>query len=83
MAVLNQSMQETFKDMDFCRLSVRLLREGVDIVQKANIALTLPDFQLETIERFPKGLSSLAEGVNYAIRDYQSVDSPPPGTNTN
>ena len=43
-------MQKTFADMDFCRLSVLLLKEGVAVVQKANIALvSLPQFPAERI----------------------------------
>ncbi len=49
-AVIGKSMQETFSDMDLCRLSVRLLKEGVDIVQQAKIELvSLPDFSTEKI----------------------------------
>ena len=31
-ALIGKSMQETFSDMDLCRLSIMLLKEGVDIV---------------------------------------------------
>src|SRR3990167_5977882 len=34
-AVVGKSMQETFADLDFCKLSVLLLREGVSITTKA------------------------------------------------
>ena len=55
-ALIGKSMQETFKDMDLCRLSVILLREGLGIVQKAGIELiSLPDFPVERI----LGLSSM------------------------
>jgi 2-dehydropantoate 2-reductase len=41
-------MQETFADLDLCRLSVLLLREGVEIVKKAGIEMvSLPNFPLE------------------------------------
>lgn len=44
-ALTGKSMQETFADLDMCRLSLRLLKEGLDIVQTAKIELTsLPDF---------------------------------------
>ncbi len=50
-ALTGKSMQETFADMDMCTLSVQLLREGVDIVRKANIELvSLPDFPKERID---------------------------------
>ena len=49
-AVLGKSMQETFADMDFCRLSILLLKEGVDIVNKVGIELvSLPQFPKERI----------------------------------
>ena len=47
-ALIGKSMQETFEDMDLCRFSILLLKEGVDIVQKAKIELvSLPDFPKE------------------------------------
>ncbi len=46
-ALLGKSMQETFADMDFCRLSIKLLKEGVEIVQKVGI-------ELESLPQFPK-----------------------------
>jgi 2-dehydropantoate 2-reductase len=49
-AILGKSMQETFKDMDFCRASVMLLKEGVDIVQRAHIELvSLPNFPVDRV----------------------------------
>lgn len=49
-AVLGKSMQETFADMDFCRLSVLLLKEGMAVVHKANVKLvSLPQFPVERI----------------------------------
>ena len=49
-AVIGKSMQETFADMDLCRLSIMLLKEGVDITQKANVNLvSLPNFPAERI----------------------------------
>jgi 2-dehydropantoate 2-reductase len=56
MAILGKSMQETFADVDFCRLSILLLREGVGITKKAKIELvSLPDFSVDKIY----GLSSM------------------------
>lgn len=55
-ALLGKSMQETFSDLDFCKLSVLLLREGVEVVQNARIELvSLPKFPVDRIT----GLSSL------------------------
>jgi 2-dehydropantoate 2-reductase len=47
-ALLGKSMQETFSDLDMCKLSVRLLKEGLDIVSKANIGIeALPSVPAE------------------------------------
>jgi 2-dehydropantoate 2-reductase len=49
-ALIGKSMQETFADLDLCRLSIMLLKEGVGIVQRANIEIeSLPEFPKEKI----------------------------------
>jgi 2-dehydropantoate 2-reductase len=49
-ALIGKSMQESFADIDLCRLSVLLLKEGLDIVKRANIELvSLPEFPKERI----------------------------------
>ena len=49
-ALVGKSMQETFANIDLCKLSVMLLCEGVDIVKKANIELvSLPSFSVDKI----------------------------------
>ena len=49
-ALIGKSMQETFADLDLCRLSILLLKEGVGIVQKAKVNLvSLPQFPVERI----------------------------------
>ena len=49
-ALTGKSMQETFADMDLCRLSILLLKEGVGIVQKNGIQLvSLPQFPAERV----------------------------------
>ena len=49
-ALIGKSMQEAFADMDFCRLSVMLLKEGLAIVKVAGIQLvSLPNFPVERI----------------------------------
>lgn len=49
-ALTGRSMQETFADMDLCRLSILLLKEGLVIVQKSGIQLvSLPQFPAERI----------------------------------
>lgn len=47
-ALTGKSMQETFADLELCRLSLMLLKEGLSIVQASNIELvSLPDFPKE------------------------------------
>jgi len=49
-ALTGKSMQETFADLDLCRLSVMLLKEGVDAVNQAGIELvSLPNFPADRI----------------------------------
>lgn len=49
-ALTGKSMQETFSDLELCRLSVRLLKEGVGVLGMAHIELaSLPDFPKERI----------------------------------
>jgi 2-dehydropantoate 2-reductase len=49
-ACLNLSMQETFADLDFCRLSILLLNEGLQVVRSAGIEMvSLPSFPVERI----------------------------------
>lgn len=63
-ALIGKSMQETFADMDFCRLSIRLLREGLDIVNTAKIELvSLPQFPVERIYGLTKMPEEQAAGI--------------------
>ena len=49
-ALLGKSMQETFADEKICSLSIRLLKEGLGVVDKAGIKLvSLPNFPEERI----------------------------------
>lgn len=49
-AILGESMQEIFKDLDICKISIRIWQEGLDIVNKAGVRLcSLPDFPLERL----------------------------------
>ena len=49
-ALIGKSMQETFADMDLCRLSIQLLKEGVKIVEDSGINLeSLPNFPADRI----------------------------------
>jgi 2-dehydropantoate 2-reductase len=63
-ALTGKSMQETFSDMDLCRLSIMLLKEGVEIVTFANIELvSLPDFPKERIYGLIKMPIDQAAGI--------------------
>ncbi len=63
-ALIGKSMQETFSDIDLCRLSIMLLKEGVDIVTRANIELvSLPDFPKERIYGLVKMPIEQAAGI--------------------
>lgn len=63
-ALLGKSMQETFADMDFCHLSIKLLKEGFGIIKAANIELvSLPQFSTEKIS----GLVGMPENQAAAI----------------
>ncbi len=63
-ALIGKSMQETFSDMDLCRLSIMLLKEGIDIVTQANIELvSLPDFPRERIYGLVKMPMEQAAGI--------------------
>jgi len=55
-ALLGKSMQEAFSDEKICGLSIRLLKEGLEVVDKAGIKLvSLPNFPQEKI----RGLTAL------------------------
>lgn len=49
-AILGKSMQETFKNLSICKISMQIWREGWDLVNRAQINLSsLPNFPLERI----------------------------------
>ncbi len=49
-ALLGKSMQETFKNISICRISLRIWQEGWELVSKAGIKMaSLPNFSLERI----------------------------------
>jgi 2-dehydropantoate 2-reductase len=49
-ALIGKSMQETFSDLDFCRLSISLLKEAVPIINDAKVQLvSLPQFPVERV----------------------------------
>ncbi len=55
-ALLGKSMQETYADLEMCKLSLRLLSEGFNVVDKMGIALaSMPDFDVEKL----KGLTAM------------------------
>jgi 2-dehydropantoate 2-reductase len=55
-ALVGKSMQETYGDLEMCKLSLRLLKEGFDVVDKLGIGLAdMPDFDIEKL----KGLTRM------------------------
>ncbi|MFT5388210.1 MAG: 2-dehydropantoate 2-reductase [Lysobacterales bacterium] len=49
-ALINKSLQETYSDLDLCRLSIAILKEGFEVVEKAGLTLeSLPNFPKERI----------------------------------
>jgi len=63
-ALVGKSMQETFADMDLCRLSIKLLKEGVEIVKQANVELvSLPHFPVDRIYGMARMLEEQAAGI--------------------
>ena len=49
-AIIGKSMQETFRDLELCKVSMRIWQEGLEVVKKAGIELiSLPDFPLENL----------------------------------
>jgi 2-dehydropantoate 2-reductase len=63
-ALVGKSMQETYADLDLCRLSILLLKEGIDIITSANIELvSLPDFPKERVYGLVKMPIEQAAGI--------------------
>ena len=63
-ALIGKSMQETFSDMDFCRLSIILLKEGVELVRTVGIEMiSLPNFPVDRV----MGLTSMPTEQGAAI----------------
>ncbi|MEK7849370.1 MAG: 2-dehydropantoate 2-reductase [Candidatus Omnitrophota bacterium] len=55
-ALVDKSMQETYGNLEMCKLSLRLLKEGFDVVDKLGIGLAnMPDFDIEKL----KGLTRM------------------------
>jgi len=51
-AIVGKSIQETFCHIPLCKISVRIWQEGLDLVTKANIALSsLPTFPVERLSQ--------------------------------
>lgn len=49
-ALIGKSMQETFKDLELCKVSMRIWQEDLGVVNNAGIKLiSLPDFPLENL----------------------------------
>lgn len=51
-AILGKSMQETFRSLEICKISIRIWQEGLEVVNKAGVKLvSLPDFPLEKLTK--------------------------------
>ncbi len=51
-AILGKSMQEIFRNLSICKISLHIWREGLDLVNKAGIAMeSLPDFPLQRLTK--------------------------------
>jgi 2-dehydropantoate 2-reductase len=49
-AIMGKSIQETFCNIPLCKISMRIWQEGLDVVNKAKIALSsLPSFQVDRL----------------------------------
>ncbi len=51
-AILGKSMQETFKHLGACKISIAIWREGLELARRTETELaSLPDFPLERLEK--------------------------------
>lgn len=51
-AILGKSMQDTFKHLEACRISIAIWKEGLELTRRAGTKLvSLPDFPLERLEK--------------------------------
>jgi 2-dehydropantoate 2-reductase len=51
-AIVGKSMQETFSHLPLCKISMRIWQEGLDLVDKAKIALSsLPTFSVDRLSQ--------------------------------
>jgi len=49
-ALTGKSMQETFSNLEICKISIRLLKEALKVVEQAGVKLaSLPDFPVERL----------------------------------
>lgn len=51
-AILGKSMQDTFKHLGACRISIAIWKEGLELTRRSGTRLaSLPDFPLERVEK--------------------------------
>ena len=51
-AILGKSMQDTFKHLEACKMSIAIWREGLELTRRTETKLaSLPDFPLERLEK--------------------------------
>jgi 2-dehydropantoate 2-reductase len=67
-AILGQTMQEAFRDIDISRISISIWKEALEVINKAGINLvSLPDFPLERLTK----LTSLT--IDEAAKIYSGI----------
>ena len=51
-AILGKSMQDTFKRLEACKISIAIWKEGLELTRRTETKLaSLPDFPLERVEK--------------------------------
>ena len=67
-AILGQSMQEVFCDLETAKISIAIWKEGLDVINKAGVKLvSLPDFQLERLTKLAAMATADAAGIFMGI----------------
>ncbi|MFH1692265.1 MAG: 2-dehydropantoate 2-reductase [Candidatus Omnitrophota bacterium] len=67
-ALVGKSMQETYANLDMCKLALRILKEGFEIVKTLGVELpNLPDFEIDKL----KGLTQM--GIDEAAPIFSSI----------
>jgi len=74
-ALLGQSMQEAFSDVNISAISIGIWKEGMEIIKKSGIHLvSLPDFPLERLEKLAAMPTAAAAGIFSGIMNNLSKE---------